>query len=101
MGTIQHSTIVVTTDKESAALVFAKAVELGCVAIGPSSPQMNQYTTVCVVPDGSKELWADSDAGDERRESMRTWLRHQDYDWVEVSFGELGTHVVDGSRIEP
>lgn len=97
MGLIQHNAIVMTTWREDVKEFVEKALSLGCSIIGPSDTQMNDYVTVCIVPDGSKEGWEDSDKGDERRAALHEWLQSTDLTWVEVSFGECGNSVVTGS----
>lgn len=98
MGTQQHHAIIVTTC-DSITDVQTKAEAIGCVCVGPSEEQINGYATLCIVPDGSKEWWPDSDAGNRRRAALREWLKTTDHTWVEVAFGELGSSVVDGSDL--
>jgi hypothetical protein len=56
---------------------------------------INGYRTFLVAPDGSKEGWSESDAGDRARAAFKTWLRAQAYEdgstalrWVEVMFAD-------------
>lgn len=66
--------------------------------VGPISPPVvNGYTTFCIYPDGSKEMWSGSEAGDLFREEFVGWLRAQRYEdgstplaWVEVQYGDDG-----------
>lgn len=97
MGTIQHHTIVITTWRDDAPIIAAKAASLGCTVAGPTQPAFG-FSTVCVAPDGSKEGWTDSDEGDVRRNEFVAWLESKDHAWVEVAFGELGTRIVRGSK---
>jgi hypothetical protein len=61
---------------------------------------MNSYRTIVMVPDGSKEGWTRSDIGDRIRKSFVKAMTKANYDdgsspwdYVEVSFGELGAVV--------
>lgn len=93
MGYMKHHAIVVTTWNErtfNSALAKAQSIGL-VVCFGP--PLVNGYRTMCVVPDGSKEGWPESDGGDELRTLFKGWLRSQSYgdgsslmDWCEASF---------------
>lgn len=97
MGTIQHHAIVVTTWRNDAPEIAARAALLGCTVVGPSQAAFG-FSTVCVVPDGSKEGWLDSDVGDVRRNELVKWLESRDHAWVEVTFGECGSRIVRGSK---
>lgn len=66
----------------------------------------NSYGSFFVAPDGSKEGWDESKAGDEARATFLQWLdkqRNEDkssnFDWVEIQYGddELITKVVEDS----
>lgn len=103
MSLIQHHAILVTVDLglEYIEKIAQKARDIGCVVIGPSAPQINLSSTLCVlcvVPDGSKEGWAHSDEGDVRRAKFIEYLKSPDVyaTWVEVSYGELGPSIVEG-----
>lgn len=89
MGYIKHNAIIVTcwdSEKIVAAGDFAR--ELGLCVLGPSPEAINGYRTILICPDGSKEGWADSDQGDERREALRTRLvAENSFEWCEVSYG--------------
>ena len=95
MGHTLHHTIVVTSWSGPDLFRAARKARLmGCAVIGPSAPQMNGYRTFCIVPDGSKDGWGTSDAGDTRRNQFVDWLnaqRDEDggtcFDWFEASFG--------------
>lgn len=62
--------------------------------VSPISPEaVNCYAAFFVPPDGSKEGWEESNAGDCRRDRFVTWLNSQRYEdgstpfgWVEVQF---------------
>src|SRR5262245_1582447 len=98
MGYIRHHAIVVTGSYDSwPATAHAEARRV----FGPldvsdlSVPLVNGYQTFCVWPDGSKEGWDESDAGNDKRGTFIGWLRAQAYedgssplDWVEVQYGD-------------
>jgi hypothetical protein len=105
MGTIQHHTVVATTwDETRIERLKAWIVEMvapnwrSSFVFGPVL--MNHCQTVMLVPDGSKEGWGVSDAGDVLRRAFEEWLNSEAYEdgsnawaWIAVSFGEMGTHV--------
>lgn len=66
--------------------------------------EINGKTTVVMVPDGSKEGWVESDAGDALRDRFIAELEKANYDdgsnpwkFVEVGFGEFGQKVLRGN----
>jgi hypothetical protein len=94
MGHIRHHAIVVTSWSEKIVAVAEKARELRLQVLGPSDKAINGYRSILVCPDGSKEWWPDSDAGDERRAQFIDFLktlRYEDFssamEWVEMSYG--------------
>lgn len=65
----------------------------------------NDYHTIVLVPDGSKEGWPDSDVGDKLREVFIAKLNSMAYDdgsscwrWIEVGFGEIGQEIIQGNN---
>jgi hypothetical protein len=104
MGLMQHNVVVATTWHQER---FAEAAQwlsnlptedARFYMIGP--PMMNREATIVLLPDGSKEGWADSDEGDERRRIFVSFLKTHDYEdgsspwkFVDVSFGERGVMV--------
>ena len=51
--------------------------------------RVNGYVTMVITPDGSKEGWPDSDAGDDFRNEILELLRKSDcIDWCEVQYGD-------------
>ena len=94
MGYLRRHAIVVTGDdyKESKDILaaHAKATEIfpGVSPICP--PQVNGERSFFIPPDGSKEGWGNSDAGDERRNSFVAWMRSFNgcVHWVEVCYAE-------------
>ena len=80
MGWIRHHAIIVVSwSGESIEKAATKAQEIGLQIVGPSAAAMNGYRSFLVCPDGSKEGWEDSNAGDERRAEFKKWLRDQSY----------------------
>lgn len=60
-----------------------------------SEQVVNGHRSFAIFPDGSKEGWDTSDAGDDAREEFVAWLRDQAYEdgssplsWVEVQYGD-------------
>jgi hypothetical protein len=89
MGYIKHHAIVVTGwEREHLENAAQKAAELEMTVIGPGAEVVNGYSTMLVCPDGSKEGWEESAAGDLRRARFMDWLRLQDcFEWAEVAYG--------------
>ena len=92
MAYIKHHSIVITALEPvfiKNLIVFCKSIDLKF--IGPSKDMMNDYRTICIPPDGSKEGWEDSQIGDRKRELLKRWLKSCEksgifFDWVEVSY---------------
>lgn len=96
MGTIQHHAIIVTDSDYGDHHSLAEAHEIA-KGIFPwvseiSPVATNGYQSFFIPPDGSKEWWDESDAGNERREAFKAKLNEIKWgaDWLEVSWGELG-----------
>jgi hypothetical protein len=95
MGWVQHNAIVITSwDEKRIAAARQKATELGMQVLGPVMSAINCFHTLVICPDGSKEGWPESDAGDRQREQFKEWLDTLRYDdgstaleWVEVQYG--------------
>lgn len=96
MGYIRHHAIIVTTYDEHIKKAFAKAKAIfgsRCSGIIPSP--MNDYESIFIAPDGSKEGWADSDQGDVDRDEFVEWIEQQKYGdgsspykYVELFYGD-------------
>ena len=96
MGYMRHNAIVVTSYSDELIETAHKlAVEIfeDVSTITPS--KTNGYQSFLVPPDGSKEGWDESDAGDKNRDKFIAWLDSQRYDdgstsldWVEVQYGD-------------
>ena len=105
MGYIAHHAIVVTgfdmahTDlaRQAAQEAFSY-VHMEYLVGDLIGPAVNGYCSFVVAPDGSKEGWDESDAGDTARAAFVAWLRTEGMvDWVEVRFGGDD---YDAARIE-
>jgi hypothetical protein len=97
MGYMRHHAILITTfSEEDIKSAHEKAVEIfGDTVSEVRESKINGYRSFAVFPDGSKEGWTDSDAGDSQRAQFVAWLnehRYEDnstsYDWVEVQYGD-------------
>lgn len=95
MGYMRAHAIVV--DSWSADIIEAheKAAEMFPWVSPLSPPACNGNRSFFIPPDGSKEGWAESDLGDDRRKAFKRWLRTKCYDdgstslrWVEVQFAD-------------
>ncbi len=98
MGYMRHHALIVTTYDEKRiddAREQAEAI-FGSKDVTPIlSSRSNGYWTFFIQPDGSKEGWAESDDGDERRAKFIKWIddqRHSDgscpFDYSEVQYGD-------------
>ena len=91
MGIIRHDAIVITAEHDleeaHAVAVFIFGDQVTSVARGV----VNNSHTFCIAPDGSKEGWADSEVGDERRKTFIEWAESdrpkRGFHWVAVNFG--------------
>jgi hypothetical protein len=92
---MRHDAIVVTSsDRDLLKKAYDKAVLCACAVTDIVASPVNGYATFCVVPDGSKEGWPDSDTGYDARETFIAWLRDNRYEdgstsleWAAVSYG--------------
>jgi hypothetical protein len=97
MGLINHHAIIVTSWRKDVLVEAHKIASGASPNVTPIvSAQSNGYSSFAVLPDGSKEGWACSDAEDSARSAIIHWIDQQAYEdgsnsveWVEVSFGEL------------
>lgn len=95
MGYIRHNAIVVTSwDGGHMDVAAEEAKKLGLQVLGPSEEATNGYRSLLVCPDGSKEGWEESNAGDANRAEFCKWMdehRFEDgstcLEWVEISYG--------------
>lgn len=100
MGYIRHHAIVVTGmhewsiggDLPDISEAREAAVRCGCRLVTEVvGPGVNGTSSFLAAPDGSKEGWDASDAGDEARSRFIAWLRERGrgcyYSWAEVVLG--------------
>jgi hypothetical protein len=109
MGYMRHHAIVVSSwDDAAIQRAHEKARKLfQAEQVTEVLPAVvNGYRSFLVGPDGSKEGWEASDAGDEARKLFTTWLNTQRYEdlstslrWVEVQYAddEYETRIVSDS----
>jgi len=110
MGWITHNAIVVTSALDKKINAAARAARtIGLQVVGPSKGATNGYRSILVCPDGSKSGWAESQAGDDRREKFIAWLTTNVYEdgssafeWVEIQYGDDdGTATIPRSKWSP
>jgi hypothetical protein len=110
MGYHIHHTITVThysPERLREALDFAVSTGAQTSSIVESS--INGFVSFLVAPDGSKEGWDESAAGDTRRARIKAWLRAQKHSdgsnsfrWFEVAYPEDGApRVLDHQGRKP
>ena len=114
MGVIHHHAIIVTADKSDIRRIHNDVNRLSNptdeewdefdaagLTVSVCEPgQANAYWSFMVLPDGSKHGWAQSNLGDQIRERIIEYLKEQDVDWAEVSYGELPPTVHTGREHE-
>lgn len=103
MGYMRHHAIVVTGILRDLTLssfpriedAHAEALELFPRVSPIVESEINGYGSFFIPPDGSKEGWAESSAGDGKRARFRVWLYSKEYEdgsspfkWVEVQYGD-------------
>lgn len=97
MGVINHNAVLATTWDEKRVEKIKEWISklhidlIKLFLIGPVT--INSYTTIVLVPDGSKEGWEQSDRGNELRESFIKELDEY-WEWIEIGYGEFGPSVV-------
>jgi hypothetical protein len=100
MGYMRHHAIVVTGWDDPHGTfdaAHAEAMRLMPDLTTPiSQARMNAYQSFCILPDGSKEGWDESDRGDKERGVFISWLTEHAatsdggwwVDWALVQFGD-------------
>lgn len=96
MGYMRHHALIITSwDEDKIKEAHKRAETLFHVVSPVLNSTANGYLSFFIPPDGSKEGWADSNAGDMQRDGMIQWLNeqaHDDgstcFDWVEVQYGD-------------
>ena len=103
MGTIQHNAIIITGGEWNDHLdkAYTKAEELGLNVSPISKPVTNGYQSFAVFPDGSKEGWDESKAHEQGRKELIEWMEPLELDFVHVSYGEIGTYVLNTTGMDP
>lgn len=97
MGYMRHHAIVVSSStkelvqeaKDKAEILFNGVTEVSNII----ASKTNGYCHILIAPDGSKEGWGHSDAGNEVRKQFVEWLTGKKYengtlDWVEVMYAD-------------
>jgi hypothetical protein len=109
MGVINNNAIIATTRSDEKAAGFQSWIdselsEKERELIVRTGSWVNGFHSFAVMPDGSKEGWEESDAGDAVRERVVTRLGEDNdengsspWKWVEVGFGEYGQKVLRGN----
>ena len=103
MGIMHHHAVIATTcfdNKADELQVWIDSLDPKERALfGCGSGWVNRQRTFVLMPDGSKEGWADSDRGDQLRAKFIARLQddHHTWEWVEVAFGELGQKLMQGN----
>lgn len=116
MGIIHHNAVIATTYGENSFNLMKDWIEklqLEKTIAGLDSQKLfifgdgiaNEYYTIVLIPDGSKEGWPDSALGDSLREMFINKLKETIYDdgsshwsWIEVGFGECGQQLLQGNN---
>jgi hypothetical protein len=96
MGYMRHHAIIVTSwDNDRIVVAHVVATELGLSVTSLTDEVTNGYRSFLVGPDGSKEGWDASNAGDAQRALFVEWLnrhRYEDgstpYDWALIQYGD-------------
>lgn len=107
MGLIQHNCVVATTSSEERIAQMREWIRKlsqfekeDIRSAGRLFAEINGFTngyvTFILAPDGSKEGWSTSNAGDRLRNAFIARLDEY-WDWIEVSYGEIGQRVVRGN----
>jgi len=92
-----HAILVTSWSEDHVTRAHAEAERLGVVITPVVKSPTNGYRSFVILPDGSKEGWAESDAGDTARAAFVSWLRDHCMviddgreswyvDWVEIEF---------------
>lgn len=112
MGYMRHHAIIVSSSGEYRDLLNAariEAIQLGMQVTEIIHSADHRVSTFLVTPDGAKEEWIESIAGDSHRLLFKLWLddiRQEGGDsllkWVEVQYGDydLETCIVSHSEEE-
>ncbi len=99
MGYIVNHTIAVTsTDAPALSAARDFAASTGAAVSLIAAGAINGSASFFVAPDGSKEGWDESAAGDKRREQIKSWLRAQAHSDGSTAFAGFEVeHPEDGA----
>jgi hypothetical protein len=109
MGMINHNVVVATTwsrEAEEKVEAFVNSLPLPTRQLFVWTDGLyNGYTTVVMIPDGSKEGHQASDGFDNVRDRFVAELESMDYSdgsspwqWVEIGYGEFGQKILRGNN---
>lgn len=95
MGTIQHHALIFTSfaGREGLKEIHQYAMSIEAQPSEILGPMVNGYGFFFVPPDGSKEHWPASDAGNERRKLLVAKARALYIECTQVEWGELGVSI--------
>jgi hypothetical protein len=105
MGYMRHHAIIVTGMMPEIEAAHRRAAEIfgprnsilpNSIPVTPITFKViNGFQSFSILPDGSKEGWAESTEGDEKRDEFVNFLKDINFpdgtsslDWVEVQFGD-------------
>lgn len=113
MGVVNHNAVIATIE-DYPALDSHYAVVIEWISSLTHTEQqlflvgrgwVNGSRTIVLIPDGSKEGWAESDRGNDLRKRFIERLREDDFEdgscpwrYVEIGFGEFGQAVLRGNN---
>ena len=108
MGTMNHNTVIATTwDNKEIERVrhwIATLNEKNRSLFLISKRGLNNYRTIVMTPDKSKEGWSESEEGNAIRALFITELKKGDYSdgssswqYVEIGYGEYGQKILQGN----
>lgn len=102
MGLFVHHAVVATADavfRGELERVRQVALESGLPATEIMPSPVNMLLSFFIGPDGSKEGWTDSDAGDTARADVLKLLRASGaIEWALLEYGETGARIIESSR---
>ena len=106
MGIMNHNAVIASTWNDQRYENVAEwCRRLGSPLFLFEETSFNKTRTIVLVPDGSKEGWPASDAGDGLRAAFIKRLEADQYDdgsspweWIEVGYGEYGQTVLRGNN---
>ncbi len=91
-----HHAVIVTFNQDIHTMLMEDVDRLlkDSPGLAESETVINNYRTLTLGSDGSKEGWEDSREGDKRRDDLVALLRSYAHeDWIEVSYGGDEPHL--------